>query len=310
MKSKALALTIFIVIFWASIARCEEKLPQLESLYQELRQYNIALLSSPDEFDAQNLLKKFRELGIDRYSKNLSEYPDDDLVWLYRSISSVLFYDIDIGLRAYLEKVFDELDRRGALQSEQIRSHYNHIIRAREFDNARAFSLKYDFMLDQPLPVVPEVVNGDYDPEIGPSLMKVLHPDLPLVRKNFELRGDVTIVIQFHPDCGPSSALMRQIALDSNWKEFISETAYLVATNLTDILQLDTFHSWNESSPFEVFFVENPADWPFIDRTSTPSFYVLRDGQEVDSFGDYSAETLAKLMEIMVEVDAEAPISR
>ncbi|MCH8479325.1 MAG: hypothetical protein LAT56_15495 [Wenzhouxiangella sp.] len=293
-------------LFWSLVAQCEEDASSLERLYQELRKYNIELLSDPGGFDVHHLLGKFKQLGFDDHLGNLSGHSDSDLAWLFRSVSSIVFYDPDIGLRGHLEETFAEIDRRDALQDEQIRLFYKHLVRAGDLDTARTFALEYDHFLEESLPVVPEVVNGGYDPSIGPSVLKVKAPDVPLVRTNMKLHDDVTIIIQFDPECGVSNSLMSQLAIDSQWKKFVSQRAYLLATRPTDMLRLNVFHAWNEKSPFEVFLIENPSDWPFIRRISTPSFYVLREGQEVESFDGYTSETLERLFQIMAEVTLEA----
>lgn len=278
----------------------------MESLYQELRQHNIELISDPGSFDVQDLLEKFEQLGIDKYLSNLPDHSDSDLAWLYLSVSSIVLYDAGNGLRDALRAVFEELAKREALKSDQVSFFYRHLVRAGELDDARAFAHEYDHLLEEPLPVIPEVVDGGYDPDIGPSVLRVLTPDSPLVRENLELYDDVTIIVQFDPQCGFSNSLMTQMATDDNAQRFISARAYLLATQPTDILRLDAFHAWNESSPFEVFLVENLSDWPFITLISTPSFYVLREGQEVESFDGYTSETLERLVEIAYEVVGES----
>lgn len=297
---------ILSAVFWSSAAHCEKDVSRLESMYRELRQYNIELLSDPASFDVHKLLEKFKQLGFYEQLNNLPEHSQSDLSWLFRSVSSIVFYDPNIGLRSHLESVFFEIDRRDSLQDEQMRSFYHHLIRFGELDNARKFALEYEPLLQEPLPDIPEVVNGGYDPGIGPSVLRVKTPNDPLIRENIEIYDDVTILIQFDPACSISSSLMSQMAVDAEWKSFISQRAYLIASRPTDILRLDAFHAWNENSPFEVFLVENISDWPFISQISTPSFYVLREGQEVESFSGFSSDAMERLVEIMADVSIAA----
>ena len=302
MHYRVLASLVFGLSLWVSAAYGEEQASHLESLFQQLVQYNLELISAPDGFDVQGLMAKYEELGFGRYVDGLSELSDTDLTWLYRSMSSILLYDPRSDLASDQSAVFDELDSRNALEAPHIRSHYRQLIRAEQLEQAQVFAREYEPVLDDPLTPIPEVIDGGHDPGKGPSVLRVVGPDQPLVRENLELHNDLTILVQFHPNCGMASVLMERVAEEETWKRFIAERAYLLAANPTDILGRRALHEWNETSPFEVYLLEKRSDWPMIDRFSTPSFYILQDDQDVESFGGYTSETLERLREIMIEV--------
>lgn len=305
MKSFERYVLAFILSFFLSTAQAEEPLSELHGLYVDLRAYNVELISRPEGFDLQALVNKYHELEIGRFHNVLSDLSDDDLLWLYRSVSTIVFYDPESRLSENMDAVFAELDKRGALQEEQVRSYYFHLIRAGRLDDAETFSQAYVHIMDKALPAIPQIVDGADVSGKGLSVLRVSSPDLPLVRDNIRLHDNVTIIIQFHPNCAMASALMNQIAGEETWKRFFTERAYLLAANPTNILDVDALHDWNESSPFEVFLIDDRSDWPFIDQIATPSFYLLREGEEVESFTGYTAETLERLAEVMSEVKAE-----
>ncbi|MGY6554512.1 MAG: hypothetical protein ACXIUM_08320 [Wenzhouxiangella sp.] len=283
------------------MAESERETSTLEQLFHELRQRNIELLSESRAFDIEKLTKHYAELGFGQFLSDLENLSNEDLTWLFRSISSILFYDARSTLSHDFERVFGVLQRRGALRSEHVTRMFHHHVRTGSLDKARIFALDHADILEEPLPAIPVVTGNVHKTQDGLSILRVIGPDLPLIRETIELY-DLTVIIQFDPDCGISRRLMDQISENEAWSSFISNRAHLVATRPTDILRRETFFRWNENSPFEVFLVESPDHLPFINRFSTPSFYVLRTGHDTESFGGYSAETLQRLAEIMAEV--------
>lgn len=213
-----------------------------------------------------------------------------DLGFAFRAASLAWGYIEDERYLADLRAVFGELADRGIASTSQKVDFLGALVRARHFDAARAFARELRKQHpDLDIEPIPEI-SGEVD-AAEPWVYAVADDAKHLERVPLPVSKGMHLLVVAHPLCGFSRQAMTDLAADDE----LGPVVRRLATWLSPVdgrLYLPEVADWNRSHPqTPVVLTHRRNQWPMIDDWSTPTFYLLRDGELVGKVQSWPLDT-------------------
>ncbi|MET0254523.1 MAG: hypothetical protein ABW193_01940, partial [Luteibacter sp.] len=172
----------------------------------------------------------------------------------------------------------NEMVRRRMIHSNEDRHTQGALVLLRRFEEARRFVAVNGDLRHLSIPNI-RSITAPLDQwhrvmaEGKSGLLDVMPLNLP--------RGFHVIAVA-HPDCTPSIRAMQDILADSDLSSTLAaHVTWLIPPELE--MDLTKPLAWlRQSAPQRGFLVYSRTDWPGIDMTETPAFFVTVDGSVVD----------------------------
>lgn len=221
-----------------------------------------------------------RQFG-DAYTDDaLANMANDDLVLLLRAAESMSFYSYSASDFALIERALAALERRGAATDADRAIRFRALVGLRRFDDAGRYRAIHGTM---DVEVIPETSEAKVSPA-GPTVHEASSTSATLTKQTLAVADGVRLIVVSHPLCAFSREAMETLSNDAELRDIIRTRAIWLAP-VQRRLYFDTLQSWNREHPSTpVVLADRREDWPFIRIWSTPTFYVLKDGQLVGFF--------------------------
>ena len=239
----------------------------------------------------------------------LKRLNDKDLGALFDITDKVAFYSESGDVAKDMEGPFLEISNRRLAMKQRVTDFHYVCLLTRRFDAASTLVKKY-----------PEA--------------HLLHP--PLIRKSvhfaktervFSIADGVRsvsieklswkkgprIIMLSSPTCNPSNQAISDIESDPSLKLLFEAHALLIHSS-HDIAELPEIVAWKQKHPsLRNYIAYSSADWPQFKKWGTPTFYFIKDGKILSSFGGWkdpvseSKAALVRGMELIGLHLASAP---
>ncbi len=182
-------------------------------------------------------------------------------------------------VRDYLT-YFNQYEKKGWAQTNDVQNMFQALIRSREFTKAAEF---YSHHQDIELEKIPYFIDGKGFDEHGIILFAVDRENKnTLIRQNLNFSKSAEIVIISHPICHFCNRAAIAINSDQELSQiFANHAQWLIPPDSR--FYLDAVNQWNSKFPnFTMKYIEKSSDFTMLDYWGTPTFYFLKDGSVVD----------------------------
>ncbi|MBN8734960.1 MAG: hypothetical protein J0H27_01695 [Xanthomonadales bacterium] len=220
----------------------------------------------------------------------LAKLDDNDAVLLFRAASSVSFASHDTHHLVDLRLDLAELHRRGLATSARVSQVHDLLVAARHFDEANALARQYPTADIAPLPPLRLAANVH---DGNPTVLTVNPDGKSILRRAIDMHVPLRIVVI--AGCHFSEDAARGIRANPVLDKLFHEHAIWLAPgneSLPDVLQ------WNREFPNQTMNVAwSNREWQMLDSWLIPTFYVFRDGQQVDRWNGWGTDGMERLRE-------------
>jgi hypothetical protein len=221
--------------------------------------------------------------------RRLAGLDDSDLGLLFRAAGAVASVSQDARYLGDQRIALAELHRRGIATAEQIADVHDALIAARRFAEANALAGAYPSVGIKPLPPLQQAPNLH---DGSPTALIVLPGDESLLRDPVDMQVPLRIVVV--AGCHFSVDAVRAIRADPRLDTLFREHAIWLANEnerLNDVL------AWNREFPDQRMHVAWRNDeWSMLKSWDIPTFYVFRDGKQIDQWSGWGASGMGHLL--------------
>jgi hypothetical protein len=209
----------------------------------------------------------------------------DDLLEAFKAADIATFYSHDPAIALELRGIYERLREHGIADPSHAESVLGSLVLTRELKAARAFNKE--------AMVVPEesLIWLAHAPASGADRRVILDvAGAELVSREVDVSTGLRLLVVAHPGCGYSRKAADAIQADDMLREIFERHAVWIAPPTREPTNASII-KWNLKRPKQRLSVAYRAsDWPLIDDWSTPMFYLLRDGQLVDTVAGWPAD--------------------
>lgn len=209
----------------------------------------------------------------------------DDLLESFKAADIATFYSHDPAIALELRDIYAQLREFGIADPSHAESVLGSLVLARELKAARAFNKE--------AMVVPEesLIWLAHAPAPGTDRRVILDvAGAELVPREIDVSTGLRLLVVAHPGCGYSRRAADAIQADLMLREIFERRAVWIAPPTREPTNASIIE-WNLKRPKQRLSVAYRAsDWPLINDWSTPMFYLLRDGQLVDTVAGWPTD--------------------
>ncbi|WP_230430397.1 hypothetical protein [Xanthomonas melonis] len=257
--------------------------PQVESLnaaYDRLVALDDATLSLPREQRLQRLADAYdTEFAPVVDSPRLVDVPLAGLETLLRASQRLAYYTDDARYLQQLIKVMDALGSSAG--PDALQRYHQTLLQFRRFADARHLARHHPGIAFES---VPDVTSAE--PTVRPNAYAIDQGKRRLREIQVPLRAD-TLVAIVHPHCRFSASAMGDLRNHPLLRGITLVWLAPVGLHLDD----EVLRTWNKAHADQsIVLARHAADWPMIDGWSTPTFYLMHDGNVVDRFSGWPQE--------------------
>lgn len=275
---------------------------EIEASWMALDEYDIATFREraiAGVAAEAGIVHKYKELGFDNYPPR--EVSDHDLTFLLKAARRVAFYNPGKNYHERVQEVFEEIVARGQVKSQHVWTMYRAWIADRVFDQARRLVATYP---EIPLPPVPDLDQGNFDPQAGPSVLRVHDTEPILIRENVTIDTDYKIIVTASPSCRMTLEAIREIGADPVLRSiFLRRSIWLYPQS--EHLQIEEIRSLNQRSWVRLgIIMDQGGEWPMIKYRGTPNFYLVEDGKTIKILRGWRSEVKTQLVELITQAEA------
>ncbi len=213
----------------------------------------------------------------------ITDRKNDELHALYRLQFNILFWTGSTDDFNLLQKIYSELEFRKILSRNEMRDFFRALITARKFELVDKFN---DDIADlkQSLPQFFTQVSFE---QSKPSIWFVDQLANKVTRQNIDLSAPHLLVVVSHPSCGYSAAATKQIASSSALMSRLKERMVWVTPQDSNF-HFQKLQDWNKQYPeLSIHFIDIAEKWSLPRTTSTPIFYLLKNGKVVEEITEW-----------------------
>lgn len=243
----------------------------------------------PAPLDAQ-----FQKVQIAAEQMAIGDISDDDLASYFSAAHTIGFYTMRPSYATQLRQILDELQRRKLVTPIGRQQMLDGYIRARMFEDARAFAADPANAGLKPLPTI----RDESSSENSLTLWRIQDAGQTLVRHDFELADQPVLLVLGPPNCSFSEKAAEDIAKEGDLFELMARHSIwlMPQSSIPDVSQLNVWSTSQPGWPKELIHLD--SDWPFIDFNMSPGFYFLENGKVVSHVQGWPGpEQLAELRE-------------
>ena len=216
----------------------------------------------------------FRERG------SLRDLGDPDLRLLTRALHSALYAAPDAGHVAQLQRVLQEMQRRGMAGDVDFEDLYAAEIGARQFAEAAALRKEHPGMR---VAALPDFVPGPAPKHGLPTALSVDAGTHTMYRQAIALDGPLRIVVI--AGCHFSEDAARAIEGDAQLRPLFARHSTWLAVPSQPI---EDVSAWNRQFPdFPMHVAWNQDEWSMLPGWSMPTYYIYRNGRLVKQFSGW-----------------------
>ncbi|MGY6630735.1 MAG: hypothetical protein ACXIUL_06975 [Wenzhouxiangella sp.] len=268
----------------------EERFETLNRFWLETLQDRVMQGRSADEV----MLEKYHELGFQEIFSASAGLSNDELTLLFRSAALVSFELPQAGLAPHIAEVFAAIEARDALETPHIQVMYRTWVREGKLERAEAHRRQFPGYELTPLPLMqrPESSDTDY------SIWKIDPDDHALLPYELDYGTGLFILVGAAPNCAFVDRAASDLFANGQTAIFFGSRSAWLATNPESLLQVEAIGRWNEQFAPKMLIVENPMGWPLLKYRSTPTFYILQDGELIETLRGWEEPTQQRIREI------------
>lgn len=224
-----------------------------------------------------------------QHSPKLALLDDSDLGLLFRAASTAASISRQARYLDDLRIDLAELHRRGIATSGQVADVHDALVAARRFNEANMLARAFPSAEIKPLPQLQQAPNAH---DGGPTALVVAPDGKSLLRKAIDMHPSLRIVVV--AGCHFSVDAVRAIRADPELdKLFHQHAIWLAGENELLPAVLD----WNRAYPDQRMHVAWRNDeWSMLKSWDIPTFYVFRDGRQVDQWSGWGASGMSDLV--------------
>lgn len=207
-----------------------------------------------------------------------------DWTWYAQAAHLMAFYRQAPAYLRDARLAMAALETAGIATREQRETFFGVLVAYREFAAARGHLAAHPDLEVEPVPAV-AALSARRD---GEALTYRVDPDaFRLVPEPIRFSDGARLVVVSHPLCGFSRRAMAFISDEPELAAAIDGNVLWLAPVGTQ-LHVEVMQAWNREHPSTpVVIPHTRADWPMLHDWSTPSFYLLQDGELVDHFSGW-----------------------
>lgn len=303
-------LTLLLIVAGVAAAHADElQEGAIGQQLEEMRALDRALSQrAPDAERFYRLAEFYRVQLADRQAPNIrAALSDEELRALTLAAQLAVFYHHDDDILDDAMSGLRVLEERRAARPGDIRAAYGLLVAGRRFEQARLFLATHP-ELDEPEP--PRLLGWHSDAREAAE-MRVGEADGTLEWASVDVAALPRILVIGHPLCHFTQDAARAIEADPVLKAlFAAHAKWLAPQDQTT--DFTTFRQWNAEHPdMPMTIAYRAADFPMIDRWSTPTFYFIDRGRVVSQVigwprGGRREEILAAYRDAFPEPEASS----
>ncbi|NZA26477.1 hypothetical protein H0E84_08765 [Luteimonas sp. SJ-92] len=268
-----------------------------ENAYIALQRIETATIGLPERERASAIEDGYRiRFGSVASTRANARATDDrTLPFVFEATYLALFYARDPDLYRRLRLIGDEMENRQLANDEHRASIYKSMIGLRRFDDARSYLERHPTLNVDPPPTIETLQGGGIGPVVYSAQTAHRMKEVPV-----DLDRETRLIATAHPLCGFSRSAMEAAAADASISWVLPQVLWLAPPDQT--LDLEQVVAWNREHPTtQVVISRAKSDWPMIDRWATPTFYLIDNGEVVDSFSGWprGEDNLSRLRELI-----------
>lgn len=225
-----------------------------------------------------------REFGDWLQPADLRALTHSDLRLLQRATAGLLYFVPRPAPRDHMRAILAEMQRRGIATDRQRKPLHAALVAARDFPAAAALARQHPGVTDAALPAWREP--GPL-PAGQPTALDVDAGTGQMTRTSFALNAGLRIVVV--ASCHFSEDAAREISADPELDRLFATHGIWLADQGESIPRVA---QWNRDFPRQPMHVAwKNEEWVQLDEWAMPTFYILRDGEVVDRWSGWPADT-------------------
>lgn len=226
---------------------------------------------------------------------SLAKLDDSDVGLLFRAAGLAAYKTHDPRYLHDLGIDLTELHNRGLATPRQIAEVHDALVAARRFKDANALASAYPAADIKPLPPLkqaPDVHDG------YPTVLVMEAKGNSMLHKAVDMHESLRLVVV--AGCHFSEDAVRAIRADPKLdKLFRDHAIWLANENEPPLAVLQ----WNREFPHQPMYIAwRNSEWPMLDSWAIPTFYVFRDGNLVDQWSGWQADTGLQSLRTHLEI--------
>lgn len=223
------------------------------------------------------------------------------LTMAFRAAELVNFYTHDSLHLTHLRDGLGELERRGIATDRDREALFRALIGHREFDEARRMLEKHPTLsVEAP---VPSLADDLLASRRFSAIVPKDDASLQVVSLADKMSSPGTLVLAVsHPLCAFSKRAMLEIGQHPLLRGLSGRFLWLAPPEQR--LWLRTLGEWNASHPSQrILLSTRSSNWPMVQDWSTPTFYLIKDGELVGQLSGWQDEGHTRALASFLDAD-------
>lgn len=266
---------------------------------QASQQFERHGFKANDEFN-QALSSSYEVLVASELKRGHPHLSHQRLSGLFQDAYAAFFYSNDGRYLHDMSVMHDTLSLRSVVTEKQTKKLFDAYLVQRDFTQASRLQTQHEHLAKHSVPIPNEAKVMD-----GLSLFLPQQKNI-WEKQPVDLR-QVRLIVTTNPLCHFSKDAFAAISQDASMRAWFAKHAVLLMDQRAVTFAHENVLDWNKAHPeLMMHHVVSEIDWPMVDVWSTPTFYFIRHGKEVERINGWRAnqEPMGVLKSAIKRIDA------